>query len=929
MAGMRVMQIAKKVNLTNKETVDKLNELGFEVKSHASVLDDETSKKAIDALKASLETSSSEADLKSKNSKSRSKKATTKKELNKTPAQQALEARKAKEQTKKQEKTKSSVEDNKDEETSALETKSSKKDSTSKNVAEKQKIKVKSVMEEAAKVHNQLKALKDQVKDAEQKAKIEAAIKKNKKRMEVAALAVQKQREVMQKLQSKQKRKVKTFDEDLKPKEPKRTITAKVAGKALGSLMDQISSEKERLKSEPKKEQLPKKLSFKHRSNQPEIPELEELGSKEDKYSQMAAAAEKMHRDKLMEEARAAVVAASHDGEGRRQRRKEKREAQARQKAEIQAKKQGLDVEVLLDKSVVEVPEGSSVAKFAELLGVGSNDIIKRLFMLGQALTLTQTMSNDLMELIADDIGCKIRIISDEEEFKVVYNDTEDDLKERPPVVTVMGHVDHGKTSLLDAIRNTSVIEQESGGITQHIGASVVFKNGREITFIDTPGHEAFTAMRARGAQITDVVVLVVAADDSVMPQTIEAINHAKEAKVPVVVAVNKIDKEGANPDKVRQQLTEYDIIPEEWGGKNIFVDISAKKNINIDELLEAILLQADVLELKSNPSALASGFVVESNLDKGRGPVATLLVRRGTLMHGDVVVAGRAIGKIRALIGPGNKQYRGVEPGEPVEVLGLDSVCTAGDEFRVFDNEREARKLVEQRRLKARIKEQNTSHMSLDDMFEKIESGEMSELNLIIKSDVQGSIEALVDALGKIDQSEVKINVIHSAVGGITETDVNLASASNAIIVGFNVRPTGKSKQLAESEKVDIRTYSVIYKCIEDINAARVGMLSPDIVETDTGTAEVKELFKVSKVGTIAGCYVSSGEISKTDLVRVVRDGTVVHDGNIASLRHYKDDVTSIKEGSECGITIENFADIHVGDIIEAYKKEEVERKE
>jgi translation initiation factor IF-2 len=335
------------------------------------------------------------------------------------------------------------------------------------------------------------------------------------------------------------------------------------------------------------------------------------------------------------------------------------------------------------------------------------------------------------------------------------------------------------------------------------------------------------------------------------------------------------------------------------------------------------------VLELKSNPSALASGFVVESNLDKGRGPVATLLVRRGTLMHGDVVVAGRAIGKIRALIGPGNKQYRGVEPGEPVEVLGLDSVCTAGDEFRVFDNEREARKLVEQRRLKARIKEQSTSQMSLDDMFEKIESGEMSELNLIIKSDVQGSIEALVDALGKIDQSEVKINVIHSAVGGITETDVNLASASNAIIVGFNVRPTGKSKQLAESEKVDIRTYSVIYKCIEDINAARVGMLSPDIVETDTGTAEVKELFKVSKVGTIAGCYVSSGEISKTDLVRVVRDGTVVHDGNIASLRHYKDDVTSIKEGSECGITIENFADIHVGDIIEAYKKEEVERKE
>ena len=584
----------------------------------------------------------------------------------------------------------------------------------------------------------------------------------------------------------------------------------------------------------------------------------------------------------------------------------------------------------MLDDSVVEIPQGATVAKFAELLAVQPNDVIKRLFMLGQVLTLTQSMSDDLIDLIADDMGRKVRVVSPEEEYAVVYHDSDEDLKPRPPVVTVMGHVDHGKTSLLDAIRHTGVAEGEAGGITQHIGASVVNIDGRQITFIDTPGHEAFTAMRARGAQVTDVIVLVVAADDGVMPQTIEAINHAKAADVPIVVAVNKIDKPGADPTRVRQELTEYGVIPEEWGGKNMFVEVSAKQKLHIDDLLETILLQADVLELKANPDALASGFVIEANLDKGRGPVATVLVQRGTLHPGDAVVAGTSYGRVRALIDPKGNHVEEARPSDPVEILGLSSVPTAGDEFRVFEDERDARKLAEERALRARLAEQESkSQMSLDDLFSRIEEGKQTDLNLIVKADVQGSIEALRDAFNKMDQSEVKINIVHSAVGGITETDVTLATASDAIIIGFNVRPTGKSRQLAEKEKVDIRLYRVIYQAIEDINAARVGLLSPDIVEEDTGIAEVRETFKVPKVGTVAGCYIVEGEINRDDKVRIVRDGTVIFEGSLASLRRFKDDVKSVKQGYECGIGVEKFQDIKVGDTIEGYRVKEVERTE
>ncbi len=648
-----------------------------------------------------------------------------------------------------------------------------------------------------------------------------------------------------------------------------------------------------------------------------------------DRYKQMADRAEEMQRQRILDEARAMVDAAANEGQGRRKKRKEKREAEAKQRAEQEALEKGIDPTLLLDDSVVQITTGSTVAEVSEALGVNSTEIIKKLFMLGTPLTVTQTMSDDLIELIVDDLGRKVRIVSPEEEYVIAINDTEDDLKPRPPVVTVMGHVDHGKTSLLDAIRETGVVETEAGGITQAIGASVVETNGKQITFIDTPGHEAFTAMRARGAQVTDVIVLVVAADDGVMPQTVEAINHARAAEVPIVVAVNKIDKAGANPEKVKQELTEFSIIPEEWGGENMFVEVSAKQRIGIDDLLETIILQADVLELKANPDALASGFVIEANLDKGRGPVATVLVQRGTLKVGDTIVAGTAYGRVRALISPKGDHVKEARPADPVEVLGLNSVPAAGDEFRIFEDERDARNLAEDRALRERLKEQQSKvPVTLDDFFSRIEEGKVAELNLVVKADTQGSIEALKDAFDKMDQTEVHINVIHSAVGGVTETDVILAAASDAIIIGFGVRPQTKAKQLAEKEKVDIRTYRVIYKAIEEINAARVGLLKPEMIEVETATIEVRDTFKVPKVGTIAGCFVQEGEVARDNKIRVVRNGTIVHEGEIASLRRFKDDVKEVRAGYECGIGIDGFQDIHVGDVLESYRIDEVARE-
>lgn len=651
----------------------------------------------------------------------------------------------------------------------------------------------------------------------------------------------------------------------------------------------------------------------------------------EDRYARMARAAEEYNRERILEDARAQVEEATRESEGRRKKRKEHRKQQAEAQAKEAAIQQALENDQDLSKlDEVKIPTGSTVQEMAELLDINANDIIKRLFMLGTPLTMTQTMSDDLIELVADDLGAKVKVMTKEEENSFTFYDDPKDLKPRPPVVTVMGHVDHGKTSTLDAIRHTGVAEGEAGGITQHIGASQVKINDRIITFVDTPGHETFTSMRARGAKVTDIVVLVVAADDGVMPQTVESINHAKAAGVPVVVAVNKIDKDGANPDNVKKELADHGVIPEEWGGDNMFVNISAKKNIGIDELLETILLQADVLELKANPDTFASGYVLEAKLDKGRGSVATLLVNRGQLHVGDALVAGTSFGHVRAMLDQRGNPIESVGPSDPAEILGLQSVPQAGDEFRVFKDERDARDLAESRALKARIEEQNrVHHVTLENLFDTMADSEVKELNLVVKADVQGSIEALSDALEKMDQSEVRINIIHSAVGAISETDVVLAEASNAIIIGFGVRPDAKARAAAEHAQVEIRTYSVIYQAIEDIDAARIGMLKPTEKEVQTGSANVRDTFKVPKVGIAAGCMVSDGEISRDDSVRLIRDGIVVFEGKIASLRRFKDDATSVKAGYECGIGLEDYQDIHPGDVIESFKIVEVARTE
>lgn len=503
--------------------------------------------------------------------------------------------------------------------------------------------------------------------------------------------------------------------------------------------------------------------------------------------------------------------------------------------------------------------------------------------------------------------------------------DAEEDLVPRPPVVTIMGHVDHGKTSLLDAIRKTHVTEGEAGGITQHIGAYTVECNGRMITFIDTPGHEAFTSMRARGAQVTDVVILVVAADDGIMPQTVEAINHSKAAGVPIIVAVNKIDKPESNPERVKQQLTEHGLVCEDWGGDTICVPVSAKKQQNLDELLEMVLLQADVLDLKANPNKAAKGTIIEAQLDKGRGPVATVLVQNGTLKIGDPIVAGIAYGRVRAMMNDKGENVKTAGPSCPVEVLGFNEVPSAGDIMNVAEV---SKKVAEERRNRIKAEQlKNLSKVSLEDLFSHIAEGEVKTLNIVVKADVHGSVEAVKQALEKLSNEEVCVKCIHGGVGAITESDVMFASASNAIVIGFNVRPDSGARNLAEQEKVDVRTYRIIYQAIEDVENAMKGMFKPVFKEVHLGTISVRNTFKVSSVGTIAGAYVQDGKVQRNAQVRVVRDGVVIHEGQIASLRRFKDDVREVAAGYECGIGIENFNDIHEGDVIEAYTMEEVKR--
>jgi translation initiation factor IF-2 len=587
----------------------------------------------------------------------------------------------------------------------------------------------------------------------------------------------------------------------------------------------------------------------------------------------------------------------------------------------------------VVEQPAVKIPSGATVRDVAEHLGLQVAEVIKKLMQHGEMASITQTLSDEAIQVLADDLSKRVEVVhaAEEDAEEVVAEDAEQDLVFRPPVVTIMGHVDHGKTSLLDSIRETEVAAGEAGGITQHIGAYQVHHADKTVTFLDTPGHEAFTAMRARGAKVTDIAVIVVAADDGVMPQTTEAIDHAKAAEVPMVIAVNKIDKEGANPDRVRTELASQGLTPEEWGGDTIYGDVSAKTKQGLDHLLDMILLVAEVEELKANPNTQASGTVVESRLDPGRGPVATILVQRGTLRNQDPVVAGGHWGRVRAMYDFMGQQVTEAHPGEPVEILGLNSVPDAGESVRVVENDRKARQLAEEResRLKAEaLARRQAATARLEDVFKQVREGRSAELNLILKADVAGSLEVLQDEIAKLPQTQVNVNLIHSATGGISNSDVMLAAASGAVIIGFNVRPLPEAANLASREGVDVRTYTVIYKVTEDLRAAMLGLLEPEEVEETVGIAEVRETFRASRVGTIAGCFVTQGKITRNNKVRLVRDGTIVFDGSLASLRRFKDDVREVEENFECGIVLENYQDVKVGDVIEAYQTKQVERE-
>jgi len=577
-------------------------------------------------------------------------------------------------------------------------------------------------------------------------------------------------------------------------------------------------------------------------------------------------------------------------------------------------------------KRVFKIEEVITVGDLAHRMGIKAGEVIKRLIEMGMPTTVNQLLDADAAGLLAQEYGFEVENVAPEVEGLIDQEvDREEDLVPRPPVVTIMGHVDHGKTLLLDAIRASNVIDQEAGGITQHLGAYQVEHENRPLVMLDTPGHEAFTAMRARGAQVTDIVVLVVAADDGVMPQTVEAIDHAKAANVPIVVAVNKIDKPGAQPDRIRQQLSEHGLLPEEWGGQTLYANVSAKQKTGIDSLLELILLQADILELKANPRKLARGTVIESRIEKGRGAVATVLVQDGTLKVGDPVVTGTHYGRVRALINQKGRRLTEVTTGTPVEIQGINGVPAAGQKFAVLGDERTVRQIAMHRMEKEREKVIARPRFSLEELHRRIEEGELKELNIVLKTDVQGSLEALLYSLNKLSGEKVKVNIIHAGVGGITESDVMLASASTAVIIGFNVRPEVKGQDLAEREQVDVRLYSVIYDVVEDIRKAMEGMLDPSFREMPVGRAEVRNTFHISRLGTVAGCYVLSGKITRNATIRLLRDNVVVHEGKLASLKRFKDDVREVVEGYECGLGLENYNDIKVGDQIEAFVMEKV----
>lgn len=856
----KVQEVAKELNVTSKEIIEKLAEVGIEVKSYSSSLEEEHLGIIMDIFSQTYGIDFSEAQ------KEMAKKAAEKEK--EEPEENAPEKKEEPKETKKAEKQE----------------KQEKKEEVKDGTAKKEEVKKPEVKKE-----KKAEPKKEEIKKEEPKKK-ETKPKEEVKKSEP-------QKEKVQKPKKEEPKKA-----EPKPEQKKKPAPAPEPKKK-------------------KKEQKPVKV---------EEPKAEDFVVKEDKsvrYVDTRTSTVEIETIETRERLENMVTDRMRDMRGGRNSKKKKRE-ESKMIQKEQPKKPEPKKEV---PKVIEIPETITVGDFAKAMGKTAAEVVKKLMMLGVMATVTQNIDFDTATLIADEFGIELKqevVVTKEDMLFAEEEDKPEDLKPRPPVVVVMGHVDHGKTSLLDAIRHTSVISTEAGGITQHIGAYGVRLNDRDITFLDTPGHEAFTTMRARGAQVTDIAILVVAADDGIMPQTIEAINHAKAAGVSIVVAINKIDKEGANVDRVKQMLVEHDLVPEEWGGDTVCVEVSAKKHINIDGLLEMVLLIADMLELKANPNKPAKGTVIEAQIDKGRGPVATVLVQEGTLKVGDIVIAGTAVGHVRAMINDKGRRVKTAGPSTPVEILGLSEAPSGGDHFRVVTDEKLARDVAEARKQEQKETRFNsTVKVSLDNLFSQIDEGNMKELNVIIKADVQGSVEAVKQSLEKLSNDEVRVRAIHGGVGAVNESDVMLANASNAIIVGFNVRPDAGAAAAAERQEVDIRLYRVIYQAIEEIEAAMKGMLDPEFKEVVIGHAEVRQTFKVSGVGTIAGAYVTDGKIARNAEIRLVRDGIVVHEGKIDSLKRFKDDAKEVSDGFECGIGIEKFNDVKEGDVIECFIMEEIKR--
>jgi len=683
-------------------------------------------------------------------------------------------------------------------------------------------------------------------------------------------------------------------------------------------------------KKPKKKEAAPTEEKKKRKRKRKRIPASRNQGFQKDQRGKKGGYKKPVEKKEVSEEEIQKQIKETLErlqGRGKSKRSKIKREGRQKRKEQALADQLKQDQE----SKILKVTEFITVSELANMMDVPVTDVITACFNLGLMVTMNQRLDAETLSLVADEFNYDVKFIDAEEDLEETeVKDAEEDLVKRPPIVTIMGHVDHGKTSLLDYIRKANVVAGESGGITQHIGAyKVELDNGEKLTFIDTPGHEAFTAMRARGTKVTDVAVIVIAADDNIMPQTKEAISHAQAAGVPMIFAINKIDRPAANPDNIKQQLANMNLLVEDWGGKYQSQEISAKTGQGVDELLEKIVLEAEMLDLKANPNRAALGTVLEAALDKGRGYVADMLVQNGTLKVGDYVLAGKYHGKVKAMYDERDNRVKAAEPSTPVRVLGLDGAPTAGDRFKVYQDEREAKKIAQKR--DQIIREQQLraqKHITLDEIGRRIALGDFKELNLIIKGDVDGSVEALSDSLQKLSTENVNVNIIHKAVGQISDTDVNLASASDAIIIGFNVRPSASARRLAEQDQVQIKTYSIIYDVINDVKEAMEGMLSPEIKEEVTGTAEVRETFKISKIGTVAGCMVTSGKIYNHSKVRLIREGIVIYDGELASLKRFKDDVKEVSKGYECGLMIKNYNNIEVGDVVEAYQSYEVKRK-